>query len=109
MTNGLIQYYGFYNHRVKLCKLEIPMIRIRSDLQYNEKSFTNFRKGEHKFFCVQDLTIEDDPAVDAQLETFFKRHFPQAAPWEYGDTGAGMENVTDICASNSTTSSSATN
>ncbi|MDB6081114.1 MAG: hypothetical protein JWO53_386 [Chlamydiia bacterium] len=82
MTNGLVQYYALYTKRAKFGREPSPMIRIHNDTKLNKNACQNLKIKECKFFCVEDVTIEDNPLVDLQIHNFFESSFPTPAPWE---------------------------
>ena len=82
MTNGLIPYYAIYTKKAKLTKTPALMVRIGPNVEKNAKRFEKIRKNTYKFFCMEDVAVEDNDAADCQLHEFFESYFPQIASWE---------------------------
>ena len=84
LTNGLIQYYALYTRKGKLTRIQSPMIRIRANLEKNAKRLEKVKNGSYKFFCLQDIIVEDCEEADNQLHEFLETYYPKIAPWEEG-------------------------
>ncbi|HXF28634.1 MAG TPA: stealth conserved region 3 domain-containing protein, partial [Chlamydiales bacterium] len=89
ITNGLIQYYAYYLDEAVLDSEAYMTVRVTEDLKENEKIFQKVGKTPLKFFCVQDITLEDNATVDVQVQQFFNSSFPFPAPWEKVEEGKG--------------------
>lgn len=86
LTNGLISYYALYTKKAKLTKTPALMVRITDNAEKNAKRFEKIRKNAYKFFCMEDVAVEDNEAADQLLHEFFEGYFPQVASWEEGYT-----------------------
>ena len=58
------------------------MIRIKTDLEKNARRLARLKLNSYKFFCIEDVALEDSAEVDQQLHEFFEEYFPEPAPWE---------------------------
>ncbi len=97
LTNGLIQYYAIYTRKGKLMRIYSPMIRIRANIEKNANRLEKVKNGAYKFFCLQDIIVEDCSEADDQLHEFLETYYPKIAPWEKGyvpDAGQ-TESVTE--------------
>lgn len=83
LTNGLIQYWGYYNDRCKFLKSgKCYTCCIGNDSEKNMKKFKKCTEGGFTFFCLEDDLQDDDEAIDDQTQKFLEQLFPEKAPWE---------------------------
>jgi len=83
LTNGLIQYSGYYMRKVAFEREgKTITVNIEDDMEKNSENFQEIKKGKYLFFCLGDDTTESDEQVEKQVNNLLEGLFPTPCPWE---------------------------